>query len=677
MVFLKIYKFDNNDDLFQTKNIAPNKNHSFFENKDNWNNSVIEDFFENSSSNKSKCIMSLKNIEQSTPSKKKRCDFKEKTSNKYSKNSDPKPLLTTKLLKAPKNTKNASKILFSSFLSDNEQNTVTVLSECDGTALRSHSCSTLSLDTINKPLNVINIKTSPFDIDSVSLLSSSNIFDNLYSGSQLPSHPIRNNTKYKQNYSKFMNDSNNLFDEPNVNINFESYNLSLSEKTTKFLLPNTSNKLFFNKINKSSESKEQQQGCEHLNTKTADTYLDFQNLNYKNKDVKKLQKNKSNKQIRHRLNNLFILNTSTFVLNEHNFFEHNNKNLLHSKGFRVRANIELACNLNSNCGITESSGISGFNSHYSHTNLSLPSIFTTLNKILDPQSSALEIENAKTNSLNTILEHNFLSSSEEPIVKQEKTFKNKIKILKKARSQKWAFILSNRSNANPKNNIVEPETGISKNTTVKAFKKQELNVLKSEYAAGVETDILRKVQFKVYPTLCKQTKNLPPKYVPLYQKNSKISRKPLLIEPQSYYSPLKGSESTTSNQELTSLGRKWWIFGSLGERKYDKVDHGFDTIFANDADSMVISSSTKMDVDTTDDQILELSKPKTSLLKKLTRQFTKQGHLNRRKTLNQSYKKSLSVSFVKYTTNIYKHEKEGLNPVNLTSEFKARSILKK
>lgn len=140
---------------------------------------------------------------------------------------------------------------------------------------------------------------------------------------------------------------------------------------------------------------------------------------------------------------------------------------------------------------------------------------------------------------------------------------------------------------------------------------------------------------------------------------------------------MKGSESTTSNQELTSLGRKWWIFGSLGERKYDKLDHGFDTIFPNDADSLVISSSTKMDVDTTDDQILELSKPKTSLLKKLTRQFTKQGHLNRRKTLNQPYKKSLSVSFVKYTTNIYKHEKEGLNPANLTSEFKARSILKK
>ncbi|CAI8508490.1 unnamed protein product [Hanseniaspora opuntiae] len=381
--------------------------------------------------------------------------------------------------------------------------------------------------------------------------------------------------------------------------------------------------------------KKEQQRYEDINKEMNGTDLQLQSISHFIIDVKKQQKRDRLKQRTDRLKDIFKLKTSNFLLNK-------------SSLLNVDKNIELTVTNAKKVpsqgsveefDITKSSGFSESSSHYPQTNLSPPSDFIAFHELLDPESHALEIENAKTNSLNEILENDFLSQ-EKPFVPQEKTFENKIKSLKRAGSQKWSQMLKNMNNTKKHTIPFEAETGISVNTTVKDFEKQELDVLQSSYAAGIETEVIRKLESENH--------------------DAKEKEKKLL----------QGSESTNSEHRLSNFGRKWWIFGSLGERKHEKVDTSLTKLLSSDADSLVISNYNDQDSATNDNKILELSKNKESIFRKLTRNFTKKESVKQRK-------KSLSVSFVKYTTNIYKTQNEGLEPVTLASEFKAKPILKK
>lgn len=689
MTSLTTSNISNNDDMIKRDLFAAGRIRLPFDDKNNWKTALSESSLISSDNSD----LTIEKIEQSTPSKKKKksSPFKKRKSNKKLQNNISEPLLASKLLELPKLSKTGSIPLFSSFFVHSDQNKDSISREQDESSLKSHSCSSLSLDTVNEQLQVMNVQTSPFDLNSVNALKTSNIFSNLFSGSQLPNQTKGKLADNKESFLSFVNDSANLFEDMAPNKDLKSsgfYRLSVLERTTESFLSNDASRLFLDELERLSESdgdetninkfmQEEQQRYEYLNNEMSGTDLEIQNMNHFIKDVKKQQRREKIKRRTDRLKDIFRLKTSTFVLNKSNLFDLKDKDILESQQDRIKDNIELAHNLSGEFDITKSSGLSELSSHYPQTNLSPPSDFIAFHEILDPESNALEIENAKTNSMNEILEHDFLSNNEEAFVTQEKTFEEKIKNLKRAGSQKWALMLSSMNNGKKEINTLQPETGISVNTTVKNFEKQELNVLQSSFAAGVETDILRKIEHETDPAVHQQGKKIPPKYVPLYQKNSKISKKDLLTEGQAYYSPLKGSESTTSDQKLLNLGRRWWIFGSLGERKHDKVDKGLDLTMINDADSLVISNYINDDSDSTDDKVLDLSKNEGSLFRKLTRNFTKRGLTNAKKTTSQPRKKSLSVSFVKYTTNIYKNQNEGLEPVTLASEFKAKPILKK
>lgn len=678
MTSIDISKLESNDQLIKKNLFAANRVHLPFENNNKWrtlNSNASSDISESS---KIHYNLSIDKIEHSTPSKKKIESLPSKEVFTKFKDNSIDPAVKSKIFQLPNNIKCNVTPLFLNSTSAKEHS-IRINSDKDKSDERSHSCSSLSLDTFNGQLNVMNSQTSPLNLNSVGILKTSNIFSNLFSSSQLPNQVKNTKLEIKKPLNNFVNDSANLYDEllPNTNNkNTSLYKLSVLNKTTDSFLSNNTSKLFLDELDKLSEldddenninkfMKKEQKRYEEINKEMNGTDLRLQSINHFINDVKKQQKRDRLKKRTDRLKDIFKLKTSNFSLNKSGLSNTDNKSKKISeqvKNSPLQGSIE-------EFDITKSSGFSESSSHYPHTNLSPPSDFIAFHELLDPESNVLEIENAKTNSLNEILENDFLSQNEEPFVLQDKTFENKIKSLKRAGSQKWSQILKSMNNGKSQNIPLQAETGISVNTTVKNFEKQELEVLQSGYAAGIETDIVRKLENENHNEKTKQRKT-PPRYVPQYQKNSILNKSNILAEGKSYYSPLKGSESTNSEHKLSNFGRKWWIFGSLGERKHEKVDTSLSKLLSDDADSLVISSYNDQDSAASDDKILELSKGKDSIFRKLTRNFTKRDTIKQRK-------KSLSVSFVKYTTNIYKTQNEGLEPVTLASEFKAKPILKK
>lgn len=677
MASIEIPKLNNNDQLIKQNLFAANRVQLPFENNNKWKKLDTSSGSALSDLNKSYHDSFVDRIEHSTPYKKKTESLHNKDVFTKSKRNQIDPVVKSKLFELPNNIKSNIPPLFSGPISFKEHNNK-INPAIDNSDERSHSCSSLSLDTFNGQLHVMNAQTSPLNLNSVSILKTSNIFSNLFSSSQLPNQDKNVKSESRKPLNNFVNDSANLYDDmmPNPNNkNTTFYKLSVLNKTTESFLSNNTSKLFLDELEKLSEAdddenninrfmKKEQQRYEDINKEMNGTDLQLQSINHFIIDVKKQQKRDRLKQRTDRLKDIFKLKTSNFLLNK-------------SSLLNVDKNIELTVTNAKKVpsqgsveefDITKSSGFSESSSHYPQTNLSPPSDFIAFHELLDPESHALEIENAKTNSLNEILENDFLSQ-EEPFVPQEKTFENKIKSLKRAGSQKWSQMLKNMNNTKKQAIPLEAETGISVNTTVKDFEKQELDVLQSSYAAGIETEVIRKLESENHDAKEKE-KKAPPRYMPQYQKNSKFSKNNILTEGKSYYSPLKGSESTNSEHRLSNFGRKWWIFGSLGERKHEKVDTSLTKLLSSDADSLVISNYNDQDSATSDNKILELSKNKESIFRKLTRNFTKKESVKQRK-------KSLSVSFVKYTTNIYKTQNEGLEPVTLASEFKAKPILKK
>lgn len=676
MTSIEIPKLNNNDQLIKQNLFAANRVQLPFDNNSEWKTLHASSSSELSDLNKSYRNSSIDKIEHSTPYKKKTESLQNKDVFTKSKRNQIDPAVKTKLFELPNDIKSNLTPLFlgpNSFKKHNNK----INPAIDNSDERSHSCSSLSLDTFSGQLHVMNAQTSPLNLNSVNILKTSNIFSNLFSSSQLPNQDEKVKSESRKPLNNFVNDSANLYDEmiPNPNKNTSFYKLSVLNKTTESFLSNNTSKLFLDELEKLSEAdddenninkfmKKEQQRYEDINKEMNGTDLQLQSINHFIIDVKKQQKRDRLKQRTDRLKDIFKLKTSNFLLSRSSLINVDNSIELtidNAKKAILQDSVE-------EFDITKSSGFSESSSHYPQTNLSPPNDFIAFHELLDPESHALEIENAKTNSLNEILENDFLSQ-EELFVPQERTFENKIKSLKRAGSQKWSQILKNINNAKNQKIPLQAETGISVNTTVKNFEKQELDVLQSSYAAGIETDIIRKLESENHDGTGKG-KKAHPRYMPQYQRNSKLSKNNILAEEKSYYSPLKGSESTSSGQRLSNFGRKWWIFGSLGERKHEKIDTSLTKLLSSDAESLVISNYNGQGSDTGDNKILELPNNKDSIFRKLTRNFTKKESVNQRK-------KSLSVSFVKYTTNIYKTQNEGLEPVTLASEFKAKPILKK
>lgn len=676
MTSIEIPKLNNNDQLIKQNLFAANRVQLPFDNNSEWKTLHASSSSELSDLNKSYRNSSIDKIEHSTPYKKKTESLQNKDVFTKSKRNQIDPAVKTKLFELPNDIKSNLTPLFlgpNSFKKHNNK----INPAIDNSDERSHSCSSLSLDTFSGQLHVMNAQTSPLNLNSVNILKTSNIFSNLFSSSQLPNQDEKVKSESRKPLNNFVNDSANLYDEmiPNPNKNTSFYKLSVLNKTTESFLSNNTSKLFLDELEKLSEAdddenninkfmKKEQQRYEDINKELNGTDLQLQSINHFIIDVKKQQKRDRLKQRTDRLKDIFKLKTSNFLLSRSSLINVDNSIELtidNAKKAILQDSVE-------EFDITKSSGFSESSSHYPQTNLSPPNDFIAFHELLDPESHALEIENAKTNSLNEILENDFLSQ-EELFVPQERTFENKIKSLKRAGSQKWSQILKNINNAKNQKIPLQAETGISVNTTVKNFEKQELDVLQSSYAAGIETDIIRKLESENHDGTGKG-KKAHPRYMPQYQRNSKLSKNNILAEEKSYYSPLKGSESTSSGQRLSNFGRKWWIFGSLGERKHEKIDTSLTKLLSSDAESLVISNYNGQGSDTGDNKILELPNNKDSIFRKLTRNFTKKESVNQRK-------KSLSVSFVKYTTNIYKTQNEGLEPVTLASEFKAKPILKK
>lgn len=676
MTSIEIPKLNNNDQLIKQNLFAANRVQLPFENNNKWEALTASSGSALSDLNISYPKSSTDKIEHSTPCKKKAKSFHNKDVFTKSKKNKIDPAVQSKLFELPNNVKNnLAPVLSSSILLTEHISKINPA--MDNSDERSHSCSSLSLDTFNGQLHVTNAQTSPLNLDSVNILKTSNIFSNLFSSSQLPNQDKIAKSNTRKPLTNFVNDSANLYDEkmPNPYKNTSFYKLSVLNKTTESFLSNNNSKLFLDELEKLSEAdndennidrfmKKEQQRYEDINKEMSGTDLQLENINHFIIDVKKQQKRDRIKQRTDRLRDIFKLKTSHFILSKSSLL-----NVDDSIGLTSH-NAKKAFSHGSveEFDVTKSSGLSESSSHYPQTNLSPPSDFIAFHELLDPESHALEVANAKTNSLNEILENDFLSQ-EEPFVSQEKTFENKIRSLKRAGSHKWSQILKNMNNAKKQTISLQAETGISVNTTVKRFEKHELDVLQSSYAAGVETDMVRKLENENQDGK-RKGKNAPPRYMPQYQKNRRLNKKDILAEGKSYYSPLKGSESTNSEHKLSNFGRKWWIFGSLGERKHEKMDTSLSKLLSSDADSLVISNHNDQDSATSDSNILELSKNKDSIFRKLTRNFTKNENV-------KQCKKSLSVSFVKYTTNIYKTQNEGLEPVTLASVFKAKPILKK
>ena len=370
----------------------------------------------------------------------------------------------------------------------------------------------------------------------------------------------------------------------------------------------------------------------------------------------------------------------------------------------------LPLSLNGNTGKIENSVENNTNSescfsehssHYPQTNLSPPESFLGIQEMLENNEDTITtVKEEKNSILSPVEDESFLQNGK----KNSVTMENRFHKLKRAGTHKWSKLMINfyKEPENNNNHLLNPETGISVNTIVKKHGAEELSVLKKDYASGLETEILRKLHFRLddnEENLKTQEleKSTTFKFAPKYQKHRSLHD---LIKDganpsdQISFSPLKGSDTTDNEIHNSRFLRKWWIFGTLGERhgnnknknlylsmESSKLEPDIVLDEYNEETSVSYDSINVSPVDA-DNEILSKNIKPESMFRKLARSLTKKGKNGENADNNSSTKeskkrdKALSVSFVKYTTNIYddKSSAYALKPV--TSDFQTKSILK-
>ncbi|OBA25535.1 hypothetical protein HANVADRAFT_53865 [Hanseniaspora valbyensis NRRL Y-1626] len=350
---------------------------------------------------------------------------------------------------------------------------------------------------------------------------------------------------------------------------------------------------------------------------------------------------------------------------------------------------------------TLESCFSEHSSHYPQTNLSPPESFLGIQEMLENNDDTIATVKEEENSILSLEENeSFLQNGKNNSV----TMENRFHRLKRAGTHKWSKLMSNfyKEPENSHNNLLNPETGISVNTIVKKHGAEELSVLKKDYASGLETEILRKLHFKLDDNeenleTQELEKSTTFKFAPKYQKYRTLHD---LIKDganpsdQISFSPLKGSDTTDSETHNSRFSRKWWIFGTLGERhgnnknknSYLSIDSSKlepDIVLnKNKKETSVSYDSINMSPVDADYEILSKNIKPESMLRKLARNLTKKGKNSENTDTNFSNKesmkrdKALSVSFVKYTTNIYDDKNSAYASKPVTSDFQTKSILK-
>ncbi|CAI8508511.1 unnamed protein product [Hanseniaspora opuntiae] len=247
MASIEIPKLNNNNQLIKQNLFAANRVQLPFENNNKWKTLDTSSGSALSDLNKSHRSSSIDRIEHSTPYKKKTQSVHKRDVFTKSKRNQVDPVVKSKLFELPNNIKSNITPLFSGPISFKEHNNK-INPAIDNSDERSHSCSSLSLDTFNGQLHVMNAQTSPLNLNSVSILKTSNIFSNLFSSSQLPNQDKNVKSESRKPLNNFVNDSANLYDEmmPNPNNkNTSFYKLSVLNKTTESFLSNNTSKVIF------------------------------------------------------------------------------------------------------------------------------------------------------------------------------------------------------------------------------------------------------------------------------------------------------------------------------------------------------------------------------------------------------------------------------------------------